>query len=428
MIRSLALFALHLAPSNGHGVVVDPPSNRHGGSYYAAGDCVNLGCMWFSQPMKIPGEATLPKYARSFNVDVEGGPGDWTRKMPWRAPGTAPVLGSGCGVAGGANVALFNGGFPPPGIPAGTDGITLPAQRPAIWKRGSEVEVAWAITANHGGGYSYRLCKVEPGKPVTEECFHKHPLSFVGDKHIFQYGSRFNPKLGRFEVPMTKVNVGTYPPGSDWARVPIPACRYCDEGVFCGAEVPINYTAESGDIPWGGKFYGGDAWIARVDCASNCAGSTVDPVPPPPTCINGTYGLSDGQLCPAGVTQFPEVVPGISGFLTNHTYPERSIIAFSIVDKVKIPDDLEEGQYLLGWRWDCEQTYQIWQNCADITIQGSVPQPAPVGPDWRMFFIVATAVLGTFSVIAIGVACFQCQQRQKETGDIRAPLRRSSVQ
>eukprot|EP00657_Telonema_sp_P-1_P000126 TRINITY_DN10218_c0_g2_i1.p1 TRINITY_DN10218_c0_g2~~TRINITY_DN10218_c0_g2_i1.p1 ORF type:complete len:152 (-),score=43.93 TRINITY_DN10218_c0_g2_i1:9-464(-) len=68
---------------------------------------LNGACMLFSQPSKdqpniaiIPGEPTLnaPQY-RTHNVDVSSGPNDWTRKMPWRAPGSAPVLGSGCGVA-----------------------------------------------------------------------------------------------------------------------------------------------------------------------------------------------------------------------------------------------------------------------------------------------------------------------------------------
>ncbi len=35
------------------------------------------------------------------------GAGDWSRKNPWRAPGTAPVYGSGCGVYGGRKE--FNG-------------------------------------------------------------------------------------------------------------------------------------------------------------------------------------------------------------------------------------------------------------------------------------------------------------------------------
>jgi methionine-rich copper-binding protein CopC len=41
---------------------------------------------------------------------------------------------------------------------------------------------------------------------------------------------------------------------------------------------------------------------------------------------------------------------------------------YSIVDEVVIPKSLAAGDYLLSWRWDCEQTHQIWQNCADVSI------------------------------------------------------------
>ena len=41
---------------------------------------------------------------------------------------------------------------------------------------------------------------------------------------------------------------------------------------------------------------------------------------------------------------------------------------FSIVDQVVVPEDLDTGHYLLSWRWDCEQTTQIWQNCADVMV------------------------------------------------------------
>ena len=39
-----------------------------------------------------------------------------------------------------------------------------------------------------------------------------------------------------------------------------------------------------------------------------------------------------------------------------------------IVDTVAIPADLEAGDYVLGWRWDCEETTQVWSNCADVAI------------------------------------------------------------
>ena len=39
-----------------------------------------------------------------------------------------------------------------------------------------------------------------------------------------------------------------------------------------------------------------------------------------------------------------------------------------ISDHVILPKNLAPGDYVLGWRWDCEETAQIWQNCADVTI------------------------------------------------------------
>ena len=107
--------------------------------------------MWFSQPAVIPGPPTLPDYARTINVKVSSGPDDFSRAMPWRAPGTAPVFGSGCGSGGGGPVSYSNGGNAPPGYKNGQDFLDIPASaQPTVWKRGSVQEVAWAIFANHG--------------------------------------------------------------------------------------------------------------------------------------------------------------------------------------------------------------------------------------------------------------------------------------
>ena len=39
-----------------------------------------------------------------------------------------------------------------------------------------------------------------------------------------------------------------------------------------------------------------------------------------------------------------------------------------IVDRLRVPADLAPGKYVLQWRWDCEETAQIWSSCADITV------------------------------------------------------------
>ena len=39
-----------------------------------------------------------------------------------------------------------------------------------------------------------------------------------------------------------------------------------------------------------------------------------------------------------------------------------------MVDKVVIPATLAAGAYVLGFRWDCEESNQIWQSCSDLEI------------------------------------------------------------
>merc|ERR1719221_594864 len=119
-----------------------------------------------------------------------GYPTDYTRTMPWRAPGTARV-DSPCGILGG------NRGGCPDGSPShegcagggwgrGPDARSLnyPDVVTTEWERGSVVEAIWGLEANHGGGYSYRLCK-RPASgnmmELTEECFQQNVLEFVGD-------------------------------------------------------------------------------------------------------------------------------------------------------------------------------------------------------------------------------------------------------
>ena len=35
---------------------------------------------------------------------------------------------------------------------------------------------------------------------------------------------------------------------------------------------------------------------------------------------------------------------------------------------VQLPKDLPAGEYVLGFRWDCEATSQVWASCADVTL------------------------------------------------------------
>ena len=47
----------------------------------------------------------------------------------------------------------------------------------------------------------------------------------------------------------------------------------------------------------------------------------------------------------------------------------------SVIDVLKIPEDVKPGDYVLGFRWDVEETAQVWSSCSDITIVAAEPAP-----------------------------------------------------
>jgi len=315
----------------GHGHLTWPPG-RHGGSLELGGLCTNGACYWFTNNVEIDVPESLAFEDRSMKVKPGSGVADVYKTSPWRAPGAAKTLGNGCGVNGGGPTLFANGGQPQRGIKQGVDGTLLPKSKPTVWQLGSTVDVAWALSANHAGGYTYRLCKDDGA--VTEECFQANTLKFATNVSWIWY-----PNGTKIEIPMHKVTNGTYPSGSEWARDPVPACYECDPYEQCGA--PINPPTPG--YPKENK------WNDQVNCYGACAGSVGSKTNP-----NG--------FCP-GETQFPAP--------SKYTGFGKYLWEWSIMDKVIIPDSLDAGNYLLSWRWDCEESTQVWQNCADVILTGS---------------------------------------------------------
>jgi hypothetical protein len=92
--------------------------------------------------------------------------------------------------------------------------------RPFSFKAGSDMWVGWAINANHGGGYSYRLCP--SSKTATEDCFQQNILVASDsnrDKAWIQQGDN---EGSRKQIPMMRTTKGTFPAGAEWTRNPIP--------------------------------------------------------------------------------------------------------------------------------------------------------------------------------------------------------------
>ena len=248
-----------------------------------------------------------PKY-RTLNRNVTAfSDGDWSRWNPWRAPGSAPVYDP-CGRAGGA-------GHPTPGHGEFTNttyakfgdlGSHLPYQPTGTrWEAGSAVETMQAIRANHGGGYQYRLCPLEK-MPCTEADFQKTPMPFADSSSLMLSNGTI------IKLKSVFVTEGTLPKGGTWQMLPIPDTHHVR---------PKNTTAPAED------------WTF------------------PPPCFEPRY-----------IENMP------LGSLGEARCSGQWISNITIMDKLTVPAHLKPGEYVLGLRWDCETSAQVWQSCADVTI------------------------------------------------------------
>jgi len=284
--------------------------------------------MFFTNSTRIPGRRTLPDYMLTMPKFPASSP----QTQPWFAPGSAEVF-SGCGVAGGNPYGC------PRGAPRGPgeDCVTPHPTQPGViltkggfsygrraedfpwrniytttWRRGSLQDVAWGLNVNHGGGYSYRLCKMPSGgrSSLTERCFQRTPLNLEGDSWI-QYGEDTSRNI---YFKANRTTTGTYPPGSQWTKNPVPNCA-----------------------KRGGGFFNPDRKCSESE---------------------GGY-------------QFPYIgslSDGVYGHGKNAQKSKAANFDWNIMDKVRVPRNIPTGEYVLSFRWDSEQVGQIWNTCSNIRI------------------------------------------------------------
>jgi len=371
-------------------------------------DLVLAGCQTPPEPTLGGGNKTLEHELRTYNIDGDSWKGDWTKWMPWRSPGSS---GKGntqfqpCGVNSGALASQPEPPTTATDVPNGGNGTSLPElprSEWAVWKAGSVVEAEWAIYANHGGGYSYRLCKKVPGVVETEECYQKMPLEFATSETEIRYkdGSQ-----APFKITSPTTSVGTWPVGSQWRKNPVPMCN-CDIGIGCGAKAaeavvaavfapkadgkvcvadPTCSFAVPTELP-GCKLCANDTALpwSCATCCDGCTPEKVDggmycncknpgPTPAPgPSPRNHYYDAyphthfrpgQTSEICPTGV-QYPTLWDQGAGA----TAGDFGEFQFTMVDKLQIPAGLPAGDYSVSWRWDCEETPQVWNSCSDVII------------------------------------------------------------
>jgi len=137
------------------------------------------------------------------------------RNTPWRAPGLAGVVNP-CGCAANSS-GRPTGCTPGDTRQAQSLGTQLPKTQRTRWTAGGTANVAFSSSANHGGGYAYRLCPA--GAEQTEECFQNHHLEFVGGNSIVQWTTG-----EQLEIAALTLSSGTHPANSQWRAIRIPGC------------------------------------------------------------------------------------------------------------------------------------------------------------------------------------------------------------
>jgi hypothetical protein len=372
---------------------------------------------------KTPAKPTLSKSDRTWNIESKSPKGDWNMYMPWRAPGTSKPLDS-CGIASGflpSAKVQFPHSFSSSSVKQGDKGTELSFQASTKWVVGSTVEAAFTLSVNHGGGYQYRVCPY--GGTLNEECFEKMPLKFADKYHTIRTTTNENVQINALDVVD-----GVIPSGHAWRRLPIPACN-CDLGSSCltdpSSSNDYKAYAEKDSSAFGkctnglqfqathltdgtwkegygyyvSNLYGSststkesksDACSAHADEATckadtNCAwfndnSKTV--------CYTNTASKSsskdscadskDETSCKSnsdGCTWYSakglcykmkRLLDGIEGDTYGIGSKESSKPSWEIVDKLIAPS--KTGKYVLQWRWDNEQTPQIWTTCSHIEV------------------------------------------------------------
>jgi len=142
------------------------------------------------------------------------------------------------------------------------------------------------------------------------------------------------------------VSAGTLPEGSTWSMIPIPPNWL---GPRCLPGPNDTDTTPNGCQPWEEHLVDGPCGPCPGTPGSDCSRCDNNPTP-----------------------AFAPHCEECQGCYCEGCSPNKPV---AVLDVLKVPDDLPVGEYVLGWRYDCEATAQVWSNCADVQIVAGSRSP-----------------------------------------------------
>ena len=248
---------------------------------------------------------TLAKKYWSANRNAtEGGPHDIWKFQPWRSPGLAPVADA-CGMAGGSAAPMYNGAEYTP------------------TKYGKQGDLGSYILPHRRTGVSWT----------------RGGTANVSWYIAFNHGGGYKYRLCPKSEQLTEACFQRPEHQLEFAE---------DTHVvnFHAGPRRINNTIV--------KEGGGVGWMLNPIPMPNFVGSDCDDMKGHPC-----GGCPCGSRYPGGNTHEDFPNPFGKDLEGKNT---------AIVDLVKVPNTLPVGEYVVGFRWDCETSSQVWSSCADIEI------------------------------------------------------------
>lgn len=215
-----------------------------------------------------------------------------------------------------------------------------PLLTPPAWPAGSSQQVGWNAYANHAGGYIYTLC----AKAEYDGCRDTHMPDGATAATALQTSAYLQCVWGCFEA-----NALEWIPDSQKVQYRDDVCTYAstDAATKVGK---ADTLWRSTPIPDKGQVSSGNEGRCTWDSVVRFSSAEAEDK------FTKSFGTRD--ICDYGPHQ-------------------RSTKDWHVMDQVRIPLHLPEGEYLLGWRWDAYMADQMWTGCADVRIVPSSSTPAP---------------------------------------------------
>lgn len=205
---------------------------------------------------------------------------------------------------------------------------------PPVWHIGGTEETAWNAWVNHGGGYIYMLCK----KSTFDSCRDTELPGNSAQATESQKEAYLSCVWECFESGTLE-----WVPGSQKLQFQDDSCTYAAMKSL-GKPGKNNSIWRYTPIPDSLQVTNGGEGVCMWDSVTGFSNDKAED--------EFKLSFGDENVCDAGVDA-------------------HSPHNWHVKDKIKVPMNLEEGEYLLSWRWDAYMADQMWTNCADVNIISS---------------------------------------------------------